>query len=48
MENEKGDELLLPRAWQTGERTAVGEDTEASEQLDAQRRAEQPRFKITR
>ena len=26
--------------------TAVGENTEASEQLDPERRAEQPRFKI--
>ena len=34
MEDEEGDELLLSRAWWTGERTAVGEDTEAPEQLD--------------
>ena len=37
MEDEKGDELLLPRAWRAGRRTAVGEEPEASEQLDAQR-----------
>ena len=37
MQDEKGDELLLPRAWHTGERTAAGHETKASEQLDAQR-----------
>jgi hypothetical protein len=36
MENQEGDQLLLSRAWWTGGRTAVDENTEASEQLDAQ------------
>ena len=36
MENQEGDELLLPRAWWMGGRTAVGENTESSEQLDVQ------------
>jgi hypothetical protein len=36
MENQEGDELLLSRAWETGGRTAVCENTEASEQLDAE------------
>jgi len=35
MENQEGDELLLSRARQTGGGTTVGENTEASEQLDA-------------
>ena len=35
MENQEGDELLLPRAWWTGGDTAVGENAEPSEQLDA-------------
>jgi hypothetical protein len=35
MEDEKSDELLLARAWRAGRRTAVGEDSEPSEQLDA-------------
>ena len=37
MEDEKGDELLLPRARRAGRRTAVGEESESSEQLDAHR-----------
>ena len=36
MENQEGDQLLLSRAWWTRGRTAVEENTEASEQLDAQ------------
>ena len=36
MENQEGDELLLSRAWWTGGDTAAGENTEPSEQLDAQ------------
>jgi hypothetical protein len=36
MEDKKGDELLLPRARGAGRRTAVGEQPESSEQLDAQ------------
>jgi hypothetical protein len=36
MENQEGDELLLSRAWWTGGETAVGKNTESSEQLDAQ------------
>ena len=36
MKNQEGDELLLSRAWLMGGRTAVGEQTEASEQLDPQ------------
>jgi len=36
MENQEGDELLLSRAWWTGGGTAIGENTEASKQLDAQ------------
>ena len=37
MKDEEGDELLLSRAYRLSERTAVGEDTEATEQLDAKR-----------
>jgi hypothetical protein len=37
MEEEKGDDLLLPRGWWARRRTAVGEEPEPSEQLDAQR-----------
>ena len=37
MEDEESDELLLSRAYWLSERTAVGQDTEATEQLDAKR-----------
>ena len=37
MKDEEGDELLLSRAYRLSERTAVGEDTEATEQLDAKK-----------
>jgi hypothetical protein len=37
MQDEKGNELLLPRPWHTGERAAAGHEAKASEQLDAQR-----------
>src|SRR6185503_11751772 len=36
MQDEEGDELLLSRADRLRERTAVGEDTEATEQFDAE------------
>jgi hypothetical protein len=36
MENQEGDELLLSRAWWTGGDSPGGENTEPSEQLDAQ------------
>jgi hypothetical protein len=38
MENQKGDQLLLSSAWWTDSESAVGENTEASKQLDAQKR----------
>lgn len=37
MENQEGDELLLSRAWWTRGDSAMGENTEPSKQLDAQR-----------
>ena len=37
MQDEEGDKLLLSRAYRLSERTAVGENTEATEQLDAKK-----------
>ena len=37
MKDEESDELLLSRAYWLSERTAVGQDTEATEQRDAKR-----------
>ena len=38
MQDQEGNGLLLPCGWQAGERTAVGDETKASEEFDAQRR----------